>query len=255
MRLALAAALGLALFQGDKKFFDPAVHESTRTFSFDQFLIVPVRVHVLRSEDHDSLNSRLEEKDVRRIFRKVNRIWNKAGLGMMIESLRFEDAVIPERFDPMKTRLSGYRATRPADSRAAGMVHVYYIHLFPINGVYLGRDAIFVKDTSRLREVRGGVDEPIPRVTSHEIGHAMSLGHRQDTINLLASGTTGWSVNDEEIGKVRAWAAAQKWALTPADALKKGHHAFLAALPGTSKIKTRAIKALNGRPKAQGQRP
>ena len=124
------------------------------------------------------------------------------------------------------------------------MVHVYFIHHFPINGVYLGRDAIFVKDTSRLREVRGEVDEPIPRVTSHEIGHAMGLQHRQDTINLLASGTTGWSVNDEEISKVRSWAAAQKWVLSPTDALENGQHEFLATLPGTSKIKTRAKKAL-----------
>ena len=95
-----------------------------------------------------------------------------------------------------------------------------------------------------------------PDVVAHRsqdvIGHAMNLQHRQDTINLLASGTTGWSVNDEEIGKVRSWAAAQDWVLTPADAFKKGHHSFLTKLPGTSKLKSRALKALR---KAEGRTP
>jgi len=51
-------------------------------------------------------------------------------------------------------------------------VHIYYIKQFGANGVFLGR-AIFVKDTAALRPVEGGIDEPLPRVTSHELGHAL----------------------------------------------------------------------------------
>ncbi|HLY09968.1 MAG TPA: Matrixin, partial [Planctomycetota bacterium] len=104
--------------------------------------------------------------------------------------------------------------------------------------------AIFVKDTASLRPVKGGVDEPLPRVSSHEIGHAMGLVHRQDTINLMASGTTGWSINDAEVDAVRTWAAQQDWVLTPAGALDKGYFGLLASIPGDSALKEKARAAL-----------
>jgi predicted Zn-dependent protease len=44
----------------------------------------------------------------------------------------------------------------------------------------------------------------LPRVTSHEIGHALGLKHRQDKTNLMQSGTTGFSLNDAEIAAARA---------------------------------------------------
>ena len=79
-----------------------------------------------------------------------------------------------------------------------------------VNGVYLGA-AIFVKDTASLRDVEGGIDEPLPRVTSHELGHAFGLPHRQDTTNLMASGTTGIWLNDEEVRHVREQALKLPW--------------------------------------------
>ncbi len=58
---------------------------------------------------------------------------------------------------------------------------------------------------------------PLPRVTSHEIGHALSLNHRQDRTNLMASGTTGFSLNEAEIKAAREMAAKfQKPAATDA---------------------------------------
>ena len=84
-------------------------------------------------------------------------------------------------------------------------------------GRYLA--AIFVKETARLNKVPGGIDEDLPRVSAHEIGHALSLPHRQDTVNLMASGTTGTGLNDSEIGKAREAAQAFSWCLKPAEAL------------------------------------
>jgi len=237
-----ALALLLLLLQEPAVPFDPAVHEATKTFAHEDFLVVPVRVHRLQSDDADALNCRLKDDDVRRVFGKINRIWNRAGLALAIESIRQETAVVPKDFDAGV--LEEFRATRPADSHPPGMIHVYYVHQLPTNGVFMGRDAIFVKDTASLRPVKGGVDEPLPRVSSHEIGHAMGLAHRQDTINLMASGTTGWSVNDDEIGTVRAWAVKQEWVLKPAAAIDKGYSEVLVSLPGDSETKEKAKAAL-----------
>src|SRR5688572_25495049 len=225
--------------------FDPAVHEATKAFAFDDFLLVPTRVHLLRSKTADALNAKLTPDDVRRVFAKANRIWNKAGLALDVESIVDEEADAAG-FDAEKGE-EAWKAARPAASRAPGMLHVYYVRHLRMNGIYMGADAIIVKDTAALRTVKGGVDEPIPRVTSHEIGHALGLGHRQDTINLMASGTTGWSLNDAEIEQVRAWAAKQEWVLSPAAALKKGHHALVAELPGDSPLKDQAREAARPR--------
>lgn len=251
MRLVRSLAALTLLFRGglpaqeERKHFDPAVHEATKTFAYADFLILPVRVHLLQCKASDALHCRLKEDDIRRVFGKANRIWNKAGLALSLESIVSEDAVHSDDFD--ESKLEEFRATRPPKGIAAGMIHVYYTHRLPTNGVFMGRDAIFVKDSAALREVGGGTDEPLPRVTSHEIGHAMGLPHRQATINLMASGTTGWSVNDGEIDIVRAWASRQDWVLTPPSAFEKGCYEILAALPGESPIKAKAAEKVGAR--------
>jgi len=249
MRTALLILI--PLLQEPPKHYDPVVHEATRTFAYADFLIVPVRVHLLQCKEADALHCRLKEEDVRRVFGKANRIWNKAGLALSLESIVSENAVCPEGFDA--ARLEEFKATRPLAGAVAGMIHVYYVHQLPTNGVFMGRDAIFVKDTAALREVKGGVDEPLPRVTSHEIGHAMGLPHRQNTINLMASGTTGWSTNDEEIETVRSWAAKQEWILSPPAAFEKGHDEILSAIPGESPLKEKATERLRKNSPATGK--
>lgn len=221
--------------------FDPAVHEATRPYAFDDFRIVPVKVHRLRCPDVDALHCRMKDDDVRRVFGKVNRIWNRAGIALAIDAIVEEDALVPPDFEA--DQLQTFKSTRPA-LREPGRLHVYYVHQLPVNGVYFGTDAIFVKDTAALRKVKGGVDEPLPRVTSHEIGHAFGLPHRQDTINLMASGTTGWSLNDDEITRVRRWTLAQDWVWSPEQALERGQATLLSTLPGESPLKTKALESL-----------
>ena len=48
------------------------------------------------------------------------------------------------------------------------------------------------------------------RTTAHEIGHQLRLPHRQDMFNLMASGTTGWTFNQQEINRMRK-AAVEKF--------------------------------------------
>src|SRR5207247_10663579 len=148
----------------------------------------------------------------------------------------------------------GLVALRPEESRKAPMFHVYYIGAMTPNGIFMRRDAIFVKESARLRPVQGGIDEPLPRVTAHELGHGMGLPHRQDTFNLMASGTTGTTLNEAEVATARAAAQKLGWALSPAALARRGDEArnagrteqardvelCLSQVPGDSPLKAAA---------------
>jgi len=108
---------------------------------------------------------------------------------------------------------------RPETSGATNLFHIYYIKDFSANGVYLGA-AMFVKDTARLRTVPGGIDEPLPRVSSHELGHALSLQHHTNVLHLLASRTTGTNLDTVEIRQARAAAGKFPW-IEPAPSVLK----------------------------------
>jgi len=109
-----------------------------------------------------------------------------------------------------------YRMLAPAATRGRAGLHVYYVHELPHNGVYLGQNVCFVKETAKLRSVEGGIDEPLPRVTAHELGHGLGLPHRQDTTNLMASGTTGTLLNAAEVAVARGRAEKMQGAMTVA---------------------------------------
>jgi hypothetical protein len=209
---------------GGSLFLNSVMAQSaTNHFQFEDFLIVPLRVHLLRAVNSPNVHSTLEANDIQRILRKLNRVWGQAGLHFYIESLLSEAANDPALFGEMaaqgdRTSLLGLRPTH--SFAATNLFHIYYVKKLPMNGIYFP-EAIFVKDTASLSEVAGGLDEPLPRVTSHELGHALGLQHRQNTTNLMASGTTGIELNEEEIQQVRAIATKLQWALPAVSLAKK----------------------------------
>ena len=177
------------------------------TFDFDHYLIAPLRVHFLNSEKEPALCTTLTDADIERIIGKVNHVWRQAGIALLVESIVREK---PEPDEAPDGILPGEEGWLPKHVLAANygpdQFHVYYLKQFKVNGIYYPK-ALFVKDTASLRPVAGGIDEPIPRVTSHEFGHALGLAHRQDTFNLMASGTTGTTLNAAEIEAARFRAA------------------------------------------------
>lgn len=213
-RVAVFALIGLTL-QGTNVRGEDTPDDVRTPPPFDTFLVLPLRIHVLTATDLPEVNCKLRDEDVVRIVGKVNGIWNKAGIHWGIDALIREPAARQEKFRLVRdlggsANLGVYRLLVPEESHRFDGLHVYYIHRFPVNGVWLGGAKAFVQETARLQEVEGGIDEPIPRVTAHELGHALGLPHRQARTNLLASGTTGILLNTREVETVRESARAVK---------------------------------------------
>ena len=165
-------------------------------------LTLPVRVHLVQSDTMPAMHTTLVESDIRRIFGKVNMVWAQAGIQFEIESIVPTKAIPPKPEMQTKPEFDRVHAMIPKERLSPTALDVCYVKEVKPNGFYYG-EPVVVKDTASLREVQGGLDEPLPRVTSHEIGHALGLKHRQDTTNLMASGTTGFSLNDAEIAIAR----------------------------------------------------
>ncbi len=200
---------------------------STNQFQFNDYLLVPVRVHLLAAKDSPAIQTTLTEGDITRILKKVNGVWAQAGLCFYRESLLNGEAANPENFAqlPAQADRGALLELRPVKSRATNMFHVYYLKNMSMNGIYFP-EGIFVKDTASLRKVEGGIDEPIPRVTSHELGHAFGLQHRQNTTNLMASGTTGTWLNVSEINQAREVAKRFEWIEVAQKVMKRADQLF-----------------------------
>jgi hypothetical protein len=198
---------------------------------YREFVVIPLRVHILTADDLPEVDCKLSDEDVARILGKVNGIWHKAGIHFGLESLVREPAERTEKFREAREDHEGprlipaFRVLLPEATRRFDGLHVYYIHKFAVNGIYMGDDFALVQETAKLRPVEGGIDEPIPRVTAHELGHALGLAHRQDRTNLLASGTTGTLLNTHEVARVRERSAKIKGAQAVADLRKAAESA------------------------------
>ena len=259
---------GLVASQEKPQGESPPTKPSVVERPIGEFRMVPVRVHLLRSPDAPAAGTKLTGEDIVRIFQKANGIWHAAGVHLWVESVVEEKpATVAGHESDKELPTEALLPLRPGDSHPAGMFHVYYIGEMSPNGIFMRRDGIFVKESARLRKVEGGIDEPLPRVTAHELGHGMSLPHRQDTFNLMASGTTGTGLNEAEIEAVRHAVFAFAWALTPEEFLKqadeiaakgkkqeaRSRYQAVIELPGDAPLKIQAQAHLKALQKEKGK--
>jgi hypothetical protein len=161
-------------------------------------LVLPLRAHLMRSATDPALTTTLTPADVRRIVGKVNVIWAQAGIRFELESIVTTDALAVPANAKFPTAHDRVKAAIPPAALTAAAYDVCFVKQIAPNGFHYGEPSV-VKDTAAVDAVPGGMDEPIPRVTAHELGHALGLRHRQDVVNLMASKSSGYSLNEEEI--------------------------------------------------------
>jgi hypothetical protein len=209
---------------------DDPPRDVTEPPAYDDFIVIPLRVHVLKAMDLTEIDCALTDADIERIVGKVNGVWHNAGIHFGVESIVREDAANQQLFKLAfslneTVPLEQYRKLLPERSRKFDGLHLYFVHQFQVNGVYMYSDFVMVKETARLQPVPGGIDEPVPRVASHELGHALGLAHRQARTNLLASGTTGTLLNSEEVATARAKAQRYEGTAAVAALREQAEHA------------------------------
>ena len=226
-------------------------------FLYDEYRLLPVRFHLLESRQQKPLHCQLSVDDVDRILTKVNGIWQQASIYFYLESVVQEPAANEYVIGGFRRSvpLQLYPLIRPRQSMAHNMFHLYCIHEFQPNGATIGgHDVIFFKDTASLIPVEGGIDEPLPRVLSHQLGYALSLGNVDDTSYLMANGTTGTLMSEREVFNARQAVESIEWHMTPrmmsevADSYveqgdrREAWHLYetLMAVPGRSPLKDAA---------------
>ena len=147
---------------------------------YDDFIVVPFRIHVLQSKTLESANCAITYVAVSEAAAGINAIWSKAGIHFGLESIIREEAVQVERFKAVEELNQGRLPTPdvfaylfPASSRVFDGLHVYLFHELPLNGTSLlngtyltAADATILIEKPQLKQVAGGSKAPMVRIAS-----------------------------------------------------------------------------------------
>jgi hypothetical protein len=175
----------------------------------EQFVVIPLRVHVLTDPNIDIANCKMTEADVKRVVGNVNAIWHKAGIHFGVESVLREPAAQHERFR-LTAELDGGQVgaadlwmLTPRASRSFDGLHVYYFHELPFNSAYMGDDVVFAHEQAEVSQVPGGSKDPVARVTAHALGNLLGLPNNNQPRSLMGGGTSGIALNGSQAEAAR----------------------------------------------------
>jgi hypothetical protein len=196
-----------------------AQRAQAQVLSEDQFVIIPLRVHILTAQEIDAVNCKLTDADVARVIGHVNDIWHRAGVHFGLESVVREPAEQVERFratieargrDPGEE----LQMLLPRSSRTCDGLHVYFFHQLPYNAAFVGDDTVLASETAELRRIKGGADDAVARVTAHALGNALGLPNHTDPRSLMGGGTSGVALNASQGEAARLVAKTLRGATT-----------------------------------------
>ncbi len=276
MKIAIGLASIFALLMTDARAADV-----TKVPAYDQFIVVPLRVHVLTSKELDLTDGRIAADEVEKAVLKINAIWSKAGIYFGLESIVREPAAQIGRFQALVQLNNGqfddigpFAYLLPTASRVFDGAHVYIFHDLPFNGGYLaGADATIVKEKPELNPVKGGSTDPLARVAARGLGVAVGLSARDDQFGLLSNGTNGVGLSEAEVGRARQLAKTLPGALEVDAAAKEAEAAskkgdvdkarrlwtwlsdIPAAGPAASEAKKKRLALPNPKPKSAPPKP
>ena len=177
-----------------------ALATEARAPAEDQFVIVPLRVHILSSPVVDLANCRLSDADALRVITNVNAIWHPAGIHFGLERLLLRNRPRQQRAARLVTEKTGgeFGPTEvamllPSGSRDFDGLHAYFFHELPYNSNFLGDDTVVVQEGAQVRQVPRGGDDTVARVMAHALGsRAPAVANPGDPgRNVMANGTSG----------------------------------------------------------------
>lgn len=163
---------------------------------------LPVQVHLIRSTSHPRLQAQVTETELKGILGEVNDIWAQAGIRFElkgVDELKARGIALKKWFQRDRNWV---KAAIPTDQFSPLAIDVCFVHDMGPNGFFYG-EPVVVCENPEFTEVRGGSNNPVARVLAHELGHVLFLVHRQDHVNLMASGRNGVGMNRDEIKKAR----------------------------------------------------
>ena len=165
-------------------------------------IVLRVRVHLMRSITNPRLQTTLTAKEARAIFDEVNDIWAQAGIRFGVEGIESLQALnLASKKWYIKDR-DWVKKAIPTDQFSPSAIDVCFVKDMGPNGFFYG-EPVVVCENPEFHRVSGGSDNPVARVTAHELGHVLFLPHRQERTNLMASGRNGVSLSPQEIKDAR----------------------------------------------------
>ncbi len=174
----------------------------------DGLLVATVRVHALRSELSDALNSSLSDDEIRDRFAEVNRIWERANIRFDIESIQRPPAQQEAAFEDLIA--SGAK-------KAGSLLGQLYP---PSNLLSDGWNLVLLEDFGAMppgvyscntkvviaaRYFGPNHHEAPATVLAHEFGHSLSLPHLcgQGENLMCADGMQPEKLFDEQVDAAR----------------------------------------------------